>query len=79
MVSKNNSHPQRGSMARTNLDALLLLHRSMDGHRWEVALLQKLVELDGALHRLDEDYHLIELEGIESANPVSIKIAKAAQ
>ena len=37
----------------------------MDGHRWEVALLQKLVELDGALHRLDEDYHLIELEGVE--------------
>ena len=37
----------------------------MDGHRGEVALLQQLVELDGALDRLDEDHHLVELERVE--------------
>ena len=30
----------------------------MDGDGWEVAFLEELVKLDGALHRLDKDYHL---------------------
>ena len=47
------------------LDALRLLDARVDGHRGEVALLQQLVELDGALHALDEDDHLVELERVE--------------
>ena len=47
------------------LDALGLLDARVDGHRGEVALLQQLVELDGALHALDEDDHLVELERVE--------------
>ena len=47
------------------LDALRVLDARVDGHRGEVALLQQLVELDGALHRLDEDDDLVELEGVE--------------
>ena len=46
-------------------DALRLLDARVDGHRGEVALLQQLVELDGALHALDEDDHLVELERVE--------------
>mmetsp|Transcript_36516 Transcript_36516/g.72731 ORF Transcript_36516/g.72731 Transcript_36516/m.72731 type:complete len:361 (-) Transcript_36516:1523-2605(-) len=48
-----------------HLDALLLLHRSVDGHRGEVALLQQLVELDSTLHRLDENNHLVEFERVK--------------
>ena len=48
-----------------HLDALLLLHRRVDGHRREVALLQQLVELHCALHRLDEDNDLVELQRVE--------------
>jgi len=48
-----------------HLDALLLLHRGMDRHGREVALLQQLVELDRALYRLDENDHLVELERVE--------------
>ena len=48
-----------------HLDALLLLHRRMDGHRREIALLQKLVELDCPLHRLNKHDDLIELERIQ--------------
>ena len=48
-----------------HLDALLLLHARMNRDRREVALLKQLVELDGALNRLDEDNHLVELERIE--------------
>ena len=48
-----------------HLDALLLLHRPVDGHRREVALLQQLVELDGALDGLDEDDDLVELQRVE--------------
>jgi hypothetical protein len=47
------------------LDALGLLDARVDGHRGEVALLQQLVELDGTLHALDEDDHLVELERVE--------------
>jgi len=37
----------------------------VDGDRREVALLQKLVELDGTLHRLHKHHNLVKLQSIE--------------
>ena len=54
------------------LDALRLLDARVDGHRGEVALLQQLVELDGALHALDEDDHLVELERVQQVVKLSV-------
>ena len=54
------------------LDALGLLDARVDGHRGEVALLQQLVELDGALDRLDEDDNLVKLEHIKKVVELSV-------
>mmetsp|Transcript_28504 Transcript_28504/g.73069 ORF Transcript_28504/g.73069 Transcript_28504/m.73069 type:complete len:204 (+) Transcript_28504:1003-1614(+) len=55
-----------------HLDAFLLLHRSVDRNRGEVALLEELVKLDGALHRLDKNYDLVELECVEQLIELTI-------
>mmetsp|Transcript_103648 Transcript_103648/g.278583 ORF Transcript_103648/g.278583 Transcript_103648/m.278583 type:complete len:214 (+) Transcript_103648:157-798(+) len=46
-------------------DAVLLVQPRVDGDRGKVTLHQQLVERDGALHGLHENYHLVELQGVE--------------
>mmetsp|Transcript_23195 Transcript_23195/g.59615 ORF Transcript_23195/g.59615 Transcript_23195/m.59615 type:complete len:401 (+) Transcript_23195:292-1494(+) len=59
------------------LNSLLLRHRAVDGDRGEVALGEELVELDGALDRLDEDHHLVELERIKQVVELAVLLLLA--
>mmetsp|Transcript_23196 Transcript_23196/g.59619 ORF Transcript_23196/g.59619 Transcript_23196/m.59619 type:complete len:325 (+) Transcript_23196:629-1603(+) len=62
---------------RALLNSLLLRHRAVDGDRGEVALGEELVELDGALDRLDEDHHLVELERIKQVVELAVLLLLA--
>jgi len=47
------------------LNSLLLFHDRVNANRGEVAVVQKLVQLGGAIDRLDEDDTLIEFQGVK--------------
>jgi hypothetical protein len=47
------------------LDPLVLLETTVDRDRWEVLLFENMIEHLSALHRLDENDHLVELKTVE--------------
>jgi len=56
-------------------DTLLLRHGAVNANTGEVALDQQLVELVGALDRLDKDADLVELEGVQKVVQLAVLLA----
>jgi len=54
------------------LNSFLLLHDGMNANRWEVAVVQKFVELRRSSNRLYKDNTLVELESIKQINQFAV-------
>jgi len=57
---------------RVTVQSLLLVHRSVNVDGREVLLLEKLVQRDATLDRLDKDDDLVELERVEQVEQLSV-------